>query len=296
MPTPPAVNVETLRGLDAQTREGVHQLATGVQARVGEPPLSDQALLRLGSGEVRHLVARSGPKVDGYAQLDGDRLEIVGEVEASATLLQHAEAIGGFALVWSHGRRSPLAEVLPDHGYAPVRVLHQLRRPLSDAIAVVEVAPPVAIRTFRPGSDEQQWLSVNAAAFADHQEQGGWTLADLQAREGQPWFNPDGFFVAERPAPDERGLQLIGFHWTKVHADGAGEVYVLGVDPAAQGLHLGSALLSVGLRYLAARGCKQVLLYVDDDNAPARRLYERFGFVTHDTDTQWARAQTLDTP
>src|SRR5206468_6122042 len=94
---------------------------------------------------------------------------------------------------------------------------------------------------------------------------------------------PAGFLLAERDAV------LVGFHWTKVHADGLGEVYVLGVDPAAQGLRLGGALLDAGLKLLAERGCPTALLYVDDDNAPAMRLYERAGFARFDTDIQWRR-------
>ncbi|MDT4940793.1 MAG: mycothiol synthase, partial [Pseudonocardiales bacterium] len=80
---------------------------------------------------------------------------------------------------------------------------------------------------------------------------------------------------------------LLGYHWTKVHPDGLGEVYVLGVAPAAQGLRLGPALLVRGLHYLAERGCPAVLLYVDGDNPGARRIYDRGGFREHDLDVQW---------
>ena len=123
--------------------------------------------------------------------------------------------------------------------------------------------------------------AVNAAAFAGHSEQGRWTRADLLAREAEPWFDPAGFLLAERENV------LLGFHWTKVHADGMGEVYVLGVDPAAHGLGLGSALLTRGLAWLAARGCAEVLLYSDEDNAGALRLYDKFGFRRYDVDVQW---------
>jgi ribosomal protein S18 acetylase RimI-like enzyme len=48
-------------------------------------------------------------------------------------------------------------------------------------------------------------------------------------------------------------------------------------------------LLQRGLAHLAARGCTTVLLYVDDANAGALRLYERTGFEEADRDVLWTR-------
>jgi mycothiol synthase len=98
----------------------------------------------------------------------------------------------------------------------------------------------------------------------------------------EPWFDPSGFLLADRAG------ELLGFHWTKVHGDGLGEVYVLGVAPSAQGLGLGDSLLVRGLRHLADRGCPAVLLYVDGDNPAALRLYGKVGFRSFDLDVQWA--------
>jgi mycothiol synthase len=173
-----------------------------------------------------------------------------------------------------------VAHVAEERGYEKVRTLWQLRRTLSD-LPDVDPPPGVRIRPFVPGQDEESWLAVNAAAFATHPEQGRWTRRDLAAREAEPWFDPAGFLLAERDGG------VIGFHWTKLHPDGLGEVYVLGVDPAAQGMHLGPTLLSAGLRHLAERGALDVLLYVEDDNQQALALYERFGFHRFDRDVQY---------
>jgi mycothiol synthase len=185
--------------------------------------------------------------------------------------------------VWSHGERSRVVAALRAAGFAQIRELFQLRRPLDVAALPPEqtLPPDVVVRPFEPGRDEGAWLALNAAAFATHPEQGRWTRADLDARIAEPWFDPAGFFLAERA--DE----LLAFHWTKIHPGDLGEVYVLGVSPAAQGLGLGRALLLRGLRHLAERGCTAVLLYVDGDNATALRLYERSGFTRYDVDRQW---------
>jgi mycothiol synthase len=267
--------------LDDATRRAVRELAAAVQDEDGAPPLSDDALAALASVGIDHLVLADGDAVVGYAQRSGGHAEVVarrGQVDA---LLDAVDRPG--LLVWSHGVRSRLADALERRGYERARVLHRLERPLEEPVAVRPLPDGVTVSTFRIGVDEDDWLRVNAAAFALHPEQGSWTAADLVAREQEPWFDPAGFFLARR------GQRVVGFHWTKVHPDGAGEVYVLGIDPGAQGGGLGAALLTVGLEHLRQRGCPRVLLYVDESNTAAMRLYERYGFTSADRDVQWRR-------
>ena len=262
----------------------VHELAARIEQRIGAPPLSDQALTHLGSAHVEHFVA--GDR--GYAQLDGTSLEIAAEPDAYAPLLDAAEAAAPNGLqVWTHGLRSPLATVLAERGYERARVLHQLVLPTLDSLPPdPALADDIVVRPFVVNEDEDAWLAVNAAAFADHPEQGRWTIEDLVAREAEPWFDAAGFLLADRAG------ELLGYHWTKIHEDGRGEVYVLGIAPAAQGLGLGAGLLIRGLRHLKERGCPSVLLYADDSNQTALRLYERFGFERHDRDIQWRSPAT----
>jgi mycothiol synthase len=269
-------------GLDSDQIAVIRALADTFEHEYGEPPLSDAALTHLRSTRVLHRVATDADTLVGYAQLDGDSLEIVATGPAVDALLESVEPGPGAALlVWSHGARSPIAPALAHRGYEQVRTLHQLRRPLDQLPAPAPLPDGVTVRPFRPGADDAAWLSVNAAAFASHPEQAGVTAEDLGARMREPWFDPAGFLLAERDAT------LLGFHWTKIHADGTGEVYVLGVAPAAKGLRLGPALLSRGLESLAERGCREVLLYVDESNDHAMRLYADFGFHRHDHDIQW---------
>lgn len=171
-----------------------------------------------------------------------------------------------------------------------------MRRDLAGVDPAPSPALPadVSVRPFRPGRDEQAWLRVNARAFAAHPEQGSWRLDDLRRREAEPWFDPAGFLLAWRGEPDDGGA-LLGSHWTKVHPPGdvgdeaVGEVYVLGVDPDAQGLRLGRALTDLGLAHLRSRGLAEVLLYVEEDNVAAVGLYEGRGFSRYSVDVSWHR-------
>ncbi len=152
------------------------------------------------------------------------------------------------------------------------RELRQLRRPLP-----VHEDWSLEVRPFVPGRDEEAWLEVNNRAFRWHPEQGGWDLDTLCARQEQAWFDPEGFLLHERDG------KLAGFCWTKVHSGPderlpLGEIYVLAVDPAFQGLGLGRSLALAGLDWLYRRGLRVGMLYVDADNEPGLHLYEKLGF------------------
>ena len=274
----------------------VTQLVDRATAVDGTPPLSDQTLLRLHRaqeqtpGEV-HLVIEVGGTTVGY----GNVLDGVGElaVHPDHRRQGHGRALVEQALagtpnirLWAHGNHPGATRLAEEFALHATRELWQLRRPLSPGSGeAVPLALPrsLRLRAFHPGHDETAWLELNRRAFADHPEQGHWGLSDLTDREAEPWFDPKGFLLAER-ATDGR---LLGFHWTKVHSQVLGEVYVLGVDPEAQGLKLGKLLLQQGLAHLADRGCEEVMLYVDADNTSAVRLYERAGFTQASVDVRY---------
>ncbi len=180
----------------------------------------------------------------------------------------------------------PLAEAVADAvGLTDRRDLLQLRRPLPVPAdhPTRAAAPPLATRPFRPGADDLAWLRVNNRAFAAHPDQGHETPQTLADRTAEPWFDATGFLVADDAS---RPGELAGFCWTKVHpptdADlELGEIYVIGVDPSHRGEGLGPSLTLAGLDHLGRRGIATANLYVDADNEPARRLYDRLGFTAH---------------
>ena len=274
------ISIASPARLDDQQRAAVLDLAETIEHADGAPPLSDQGRSQLTSTRVRHVTATDAGALVGYAQRDATSAELLGEPQTLAPLLDALQSDVGELDLWAHGSRSRLVPVLEARGYVRERVLWQLRR-----VATPLDSPPVPagvrLRPFVVGRDEDAWLAVNAAAFAHHPEQGGWTRADLDARESESWFDPAGLLLAERDG------ELLGFHWTKRHNAALGEVYVIAVAPAAQGLHLGSVLLIAGLEYLRRDGVSEVLLYVDESNSQAMALYEKYGFRRFDHDVQY---------
>jgi mycothiol synthase len=191
---------------------------------------------------------------------------------------------GDGARVWAHGNLEPARATAGAMGLGVARELLQMRRPLADLPAVT-VSPDVRLTTYSGPDDDDELLRVNNAAFAWHPEQGGWTEEEIAERRGEPWFDAEGLFQAF----DAAGGQLLGFHWTKMHGDGLGEVYVVGVDPQAQGRGLGATLTLVGLHHLAQRGADTVMLYVEADNAAAVKTYQRLGFDVFSADVAYTR-------
>lgn len=299
-----AVTLTTHRSLTADQAERVHMLADAAAAADGVRPLNEHVMLQLryrGEGATRHVVA-IGPDGEwvGYGHLDltdrvqGASAEVVvypmwRRRGIGARLVRHMieEAEPSTIRLWAHGHHPAAERMAATLGFTRVRDLWQMRRSLHAPLPRLEVPDGVALRSFRPGEDDEAWLAVNARAFADHPEQGSVSADDLAQRMGEPWFDADGFIVAERDG------RLVGFHWTKVHAGGEhdpiGEVYVVGVDPDAQGLGLGSVLTLAGLWYLHDRGLDQVMLYVESDNTAAIAVYERLGFRQWDVDVMYSR-------
>ncbi|TNM59818.1 mycothiol synthase [Streptomyces sp. NP160] len=300
-----------LPALSAAEVAAVEALVARAAAVDGGHPLSEASLLALrepGPAAQHVLVDLAGsggsagqdgpPVVVGYAQLPADggaellvdpQVRRRGVGTALAEQLEHL-ARGAELAVWAHGGSPAAAALARSRGYGPVRELQHRRRPLGPAspLPPLELPDDVALRAFEVGRDEEAWLDLNARAFASHPEQGRWTAADLAARQAEPWFDPAGLLLA---VESQHG-RLLASHWTKVEGL-AGEVYVVAVDPAAQGRGLGRAVVLAGLHHLDTSGCTSVELYVEADNAAAVRLYERLGFDLDTSDVLYRQGAPL---
>jgi mycothiol synthase len=292
--------------LDAAEADVVRRLVAAATEADGVAPLGEQTLLDLTAPRAWHVLAHDeqGAAV-GYAQLwpelGGRRtaeLVVAPAARGSGigTALMGAVldlAYGAQALMWAHGTLPGATSLARHAGLAPVRELWRMGldldtweggRSAAVADAPGELVPGVTLRAFRPDRDERPWLAANAAAFAEHPEQGRMTLADLRAREAEPWFDAAGLLLAERDGA------LVGFVWTKLTGQ-VGELYAVGVVPRAQGAGLGRALTVAGLEHLRRNGARRAELFTDADNTPAVHLYETIGFVVDRTDTQYATAE-----
>jgi mycothiol synthase len=274
---------------------GVLRLVGNADAVDHRPALNEAGLLRLRRPHrtTQHLLVSERDELVGYAQLESGTEWSGGQLVVSPD--RRRRGVGTMLLqrlimespsplrVWAMGD-TPAAEALAAAaGMTRQRELLIMERRLDDDLPEPVVPAGVQIRTFVPGQDEQEWLRVNAAAFAHHPEQALIDSDDLADRMAEPWFDAAGLFVATI------NETMVGFHWTKQHQDQLGEVYVLGIAPSAAGRGLGKALLLTGLRSLQQRGSTRVELYVEADHRVAIELYLSYGFVTVSRDVMYAR-------
>ncbi|MCF8568908.1 mycothiol synthase [Gordonia sp. HY002] len=262
----------------------------------GVEPLSEQHRLAVRNGGALHIVTEHGygnvlDARDGEAPMaeavvhPEHRGAGEGRVLVDAVLDAAAE-LGDRPQVWAHGDLPAAGRVADVLGLERHRELLQLRRPLSEPLLELAQRDDLVVRTYRPGDDDEI-LRVNNAAFDWHPEQGGWTQGDVDERTGAAWFDPAGVFLAFDAADPDT---LLGFHWTKVDKPDLGEVYIVGVDPSAQGRGLGNLLTLAGLHYLAERDLSGVELYVEGDNTAALHTYARLGFTRYRADITYRKA------
>src|ERR1035437_9108834 len=62
------------------------------------------------------------------------------------------------------------------------------------------------------------------------------------------------------------------------HPDRFGEIYVVSVHPDFQRHHLGRVMVTQGLNVLFRKGVMDAVLFVDESNDAAKKLYDSLGF------------------
>jgi mycothiol synthase len=299
------MRVQHLATLQNEQRQQVLDLIQRSAIFDNSPPIAEHILLHLRHGGDKsdsHLVVEEKSRVIGYAHLDqtdlvaGPSVELVVDPDHRSfgigkKLLKEAVEICGQNLrLWVHGENEAAAALATSFNFEKIRTVLQMQKLLTDIEKLPDIDPMIIIRSFLPGLDSNDWLSLNNKVFKDHPEQSNWQLSDLNHRLGEEWFDEEGFFIASL------NNQVIGSTWTKIHGalthdygglhdhPAIGEIYITAVDPAYSGSGLGRALTITALNYLKYQGLTDAMLYVDFDNTRALKLYKSLGFTERGKD------------
>ena len=304
MTQPPAPSLAFAGPVEAEIRPALLHFCDEVERHHGHRILSDQLRLDVLDETSSHPPVVAMAEVDSVLAAvsiasrtnEGWTLEVVCQhdhalapareiirlvVNGVTDLLQTENPV---RITWWARAHDPWVEHIASAlGFVEYRRLHQMRISLTTDNATRFHDGAAETRGFIVGSDEHEWLSVNNAAFADHEEQGGWTHEQLERRVRAPWFLADDL----RLHPVSGGIT--GFCWTKrhepdLHEPELGEIYAIAVDPSQVGQGLGKQMVMAGFSHLARAGISIGMLYVDADNTAAMALYESIGMEVHHTD------------
>ena len=164
--------MQHLNLLSKSQQDGVIQLINAATQQDGTPPISEHIVLHLQHGGDKsdsHLLIESENKVIGYAHIDatdlvaGPSVELVVHPEHRKSgygkdLLKKAQEICGDQMrLWAHGDLSAAKKLAEENGFERIRTVIQMRKELAD---VHTHQHNFDIRTFLPGIDNAEWLSL----------------------------------------------------------------------------------------------------------------------------------------
>lgn len=255
----------------------LEELNSAVAEHDGAPPFNDQALIEARRGEREIIVGAGGLALVSDREAE---LAVWPDQRGSGHGLALAEIVrerfaGRSWQAWAHGDHPAAAAIAKRLGLRRTRELLQLR-----ASVPADAAVPASVRPFTD-ADVEPWLRLNAAAFADHPEQGSLTAADLADRRAQDWHSDANLLLHETDG------ELDASTWLKPQ-DGFVELYAVGVAPSAQGRGLGRLMMDATFGRMRELGADIAHLYVEGDNTAALELYRRFDFTRWAIDVQYS--------
>lgn len=203
-----------------------------------------------------------------------------------------ASALAGALVDFASQRRARFAQLLvsqaeswsgpalAEHRFFELARLMYLKRPL-DAPADLAPMPGIEYVPYRAGL-HQELLGVLERTYVGSHDcpalTGVRTLEEIfESHRSQGQFDPNRWFLVRSEDRWVGCLLLVGL--PDIESD---EVAYVATTPEARGRGLGRELTRKAIEESRRSGAKWLTLAVDEKNLPARRVYDRFGFVSWD--------------
>jgi len=170
---------------------------------------------------------------------------------------------------------------LKQSGFRPVRkYLEMQKSQLEEKEYNNKIPTDIYFRSLQPG-EEKTLTQLQNDAF-----RGSWGFNPNTTAEIKLCFRSNNGSV-EDVILGFFGEEPVGYCWTFVDKKKRiGRVHMIGIIPCYRKKHLGKLLLKRGLAYLAKKGMHSAVLTVDNENEPAKTLYNSAGFNVINT-TLW---------
>ncbi|MXX92349.1 MAG: GNAT family N-acetyltransferase [Chloroflexi bacterium] len=174
-----------------------------------------------------------------------------------------------------------IVDALEAAGFSVVRTVLKMRVDVSQVELPDSPAPPGFIVRDADMSDAVEATSVTDLHNACFSSSWGFSpntveeIADRTAADA----DRNGFapIVVSADASDGK---IVGYNWITL-SEGDGRVEMVGVHPSMRGKRLGWTIFNAGVERLIAHGATALVLDVDSENPPARRIYESAGYRTY---------------
>jgi GNAT superfamily N-acetyltransferase len=138
------------------------------------------------------------------------------------------------------------------------------------------------VRVWRAGAAEAPAVARLIAEFGDWWENPGPGRAEIEAGVERVMAGGDGEYLLGAPdgSGDAAGVCQVRFRWSVWKSAEDCWLEDLFVREDARRTGLGRALVEAAVERARERGCRRIELDVNEDNAPARALYEACGFLS----------------
>ena len=217
----------------------------------------------------RGLGAALFAEVLGQDAPDGARLQCNTQrswTAGNSFLAQAGFEVSRTELLMRRAVTAPVAAIAPEAEAAPA--------PEAETAAAAEPeAPAGAQLRAATARDDDAWIALHAEAYGDRDDFSALTRDDLQAERDAPGFT---LIVAEIAG------EAVGYCHAAQLEPREAVINSLVVRADLRRRKLGQALMSAGLRALAARAFETASLSVVSDNRAAIAVYRRLGFATYD--------------
>ena len=174
-----------------------------------------------------------------------------------------------------------VTEVLARRGFTVVRTALKMRVETQEvALRPAEIPSGSSLR-YADMTDQSEAAAVTALHNACFSDSWGFSPNSVDEINGRSETNAqrNGFppiLVAE----DISTGALNAYIWVTL-SNGEGRVEMVGVDPGLRGAGLGWVIFNAGVNLLIENGATTLVLDVDSENPPARRIYESAGYRTY---------------
>jgi mycothiol synthase len=131
------------------------------------------------------------------------------------------------------------------------------------------------IRPFVKESDEEAYVRIFNAAFADYDDVRTMTLEEMRKTEESPSYSADGLFIAEW---NGETAGMVDAYVDKLRKEEKGFIQSLGVLPQFRRKGIARKLVQKAVESLKTRGMKVADTWVQSDRTACVHLFESFGF------------------